>query len=115
MFLFFLLLLGFLLFLLLFFALLLLVLLLLLLPRRKFRAFTVGVLVFVAVSLLSMLWLGPDLATAWKGSLQNVFGYQQVRAVELSARELNANHSWFLLVKFAAAVPYALTARNACV
>jgi hypothetical protein len=80
------------------------VLLLLLLPRRKFRAFTVGVLVFVTVSLVSMMWLGPDLATAWKGSLRNVFGYQQLRAAELSTREMNANHSWFLLVKFAAAV-----------
>jgi hypothetical protein len=80
------------------------VLLLLLLPRRKFRAFTVGMFVFVAVTLLSMMYLGPDLAVAWKGSLQNVFGYQLLRAAELSTRELNANHSWFLLVKFAAAV-----------
>ena len=80
------------------------VLLVLLLARRKFRAFTVGVVVFIAVSLLSMMYLGPDLATAWKGSLQNVFGYQQLRAAEVSTREMNANHSWFLLVKFAAAV-----------
>jgi hypothetical protein len=79
------------------------ILLLLLLPRRKFRAFAVGVLVFVAVSVLSMMWLGPDVATAWKGSLQNVFGYQLFRAAELSTREMNANHSWFLPVKFAAA------------
>jgi hypothetical protein len=61
-------------------------------------------LVFVAVTLLSVMWLGPDLGTAWKGSLQNVFGYQQFRAAELSTREMNANHSWFLLVKFAAAI-----------
>ncbi|MCU1253479.1 MAG: hypothetical protein JWQ49_6508 [Edaphobacter sp.] len=80
------------------------VLLVLLLARRKFRAFTIGVLVFVAVSALAAAYLGPDLATAWKGSLQNVFGYQLLRAAELSTRELNANHSWFLLVKFAAAV-----------
>jgi len=80
------------------------VLLLLLLARRKFRAFTVGMLVFAAVTLLSALYLGPDLATAWKGSLQNVFGYQVLRAAELSSREMNANHSWFLLVKFAAAI-----------
>jgi hypothetical protein len=79
-------------------------LLLLLLPRRRFRAFSVGVIVFVVASMLSMVYLGPDLAVVWKGSLQNVFGYQQLRAAELSTRELNANHSWFLLVKFAAAV-----------
>ena len=80
------------------------VLLLLLLARRKFRAFTVGMLVFVAVTLLSAAYLGPDLATAWKGSLQNVFGYQVLRAAELSTREMNANHSWFLLVKLAATI-----------
>ena len=80
------------------------VLLVLFLARRKFRAFAIGMLVFVAVSALSAVYLGPDLATAWKGSLQNVFGYQQLRAAELSTCELNANHSWFLLAKFAAAV-----------
>jgi len=80
------------------------VLFLLLLARRKFRAFTVGMFVFVVVTLLSAAYLGPDLATAWKGSLQNVFGYQVLRAAELSTREMNANHSWFLLVKLAAAI-----------
>ena len=80
------------------------VLLVLLLPRRKFRAFSVGVVVFIAVSVLSLLYLGPDLAVAWKGSLQTVFGYQQFRGAELSTREMNANHSLFLLAKFAAAV-----------
>jgi len=80
------------------------VLLLLLLARRKFRAFAVGMLVFVVVTLLSTAYLGPDLATAWKGSLQNVFGYQLLRAAELSTREMNANHSWFLPVKLAAAI-----------
>jgi len=79
-------------------------LLLLFLPRRRFRAFTVGFIVFVVASVLSMVYLGPDLGVVWKGSLQNVFGYQQLRAAELSTRELNANHSWFLLVKFVAAV-----------
>lgn len=82
------------------------VLLLLLLPRRKFRAFSLGILVFVGVSLVSMLYLGPDLAVAWKGSLGNVFGYQRFRAAELSTREMNANHSWFLPVKFLAAVAH---------
>jgi hypothetical protein len=80
------------------------VLLLLLLARRKFRAFTIGMLVLVAATALSAEYLGPDLATAWRGSLHNVFGYQQLRAAELSTRELNANHSWFLLVKLMAAI-----------
>jgi hypothetical protein len=80
------------------------VLLVLLLGRRKFRAFAIGVAVFVGVSLLSALYMGPDFGTAWKGSVHNVFGYQMFRAGELSTRELNANHSWFLLVKFGAAV-----------
>jgi hypothetical protein len=80
------------------------VLLVLLLARRKFRAFAIGMLVFVAVSALSAMYLGPDLATALNGSLQNVFGYQQLRAAELTTRELNANHSWFLLVKLTAAI-----------
>jgi hypothetical protein len=79
-------------------------LLVLFLPRRKFRAFTVGMLVLVAVSVMSMVYLGPDLAAAWKGSIHSVFGYQQLRAAELSTRELHANHSLFLLVKFAATV-----------
>jgi hypothetical protein len=39
-----------------------------------------------------------------KGSLQNVFAYQQLRAAELSSREMNANHSWFLLVKLITAI-----------
>jgi hypothetical protein len=80
------------------------VLLLLLLARRKFRAFTVGMAVLVAVTLLSAVYLGPDLPTAWKGSLQNVFAYQQLRAAEFSSREMNANHSWFLLVKLITAI-----------
>jgi hypothetical protein len=80
------------------------VLLLLLLPHRKFRAFTIGVLVFVGVSALSMVYLGPDIATVWTGSLHSVFGYQQLRAAELSTRELHANHSLFLLIKLAASV-----------
>jgi hypothetical protein len=79
-------------------------LLLLLLPRCKFRAFMVGMLVLVAVSVMSMVYLGPDLAAAWKGSIRGVFGYQQLRAAELSTRELHANHSSFLLLKFAATV-----------
>jgi hypothetical protein len=80
------------------------VLLVLLLPRRKFRSVAIGLLVFVVVSALSTMYLGPTMAIAWNGSLHNVFGYQQLRAMELSIRELHANHSSFLLVKFVAAM-----------
>lgn len=79
-------------------------LLLLFLPRRRYRAFAIGLLVFAGVSLLSLAYLGPDVGTALKGSLHDVFGYQRYRADEWSTRELHANHSLFLLVKFATAV-----------
>ena len=39
-----------------------------------------------------------------EGHASQCLGYQQFRAGEISTRELNANHSLFLLVKFAAAV-----------
>jgi hypothetical protein len=42
------------------------------------------------------------MGVAWRGSLENVFGYQGVRAGEWSLRELAANHSAFTLVKLAA-------------
>jgi hypothetical protein len=78
------------------------VLLLLLLPRGKWRAFGVGVTTFVAATVLSLWWLGPTMEIAWRGSLQNVFGYQSVRVSEWSLRELAANHSALTLAKLAA-------------
>jgi len=78
------------------------VLLLLLLPRRRVRAFVLGVGTFVAATVLSLWWLGPTMEIAWRGSLQNVFGYQGVRVSEWSFRELVANHSVMTLVKLAA-------------
>jgi hypothetical protein len=76
--------------------------LVLLLPRRKYRAFAVGVGTFVGASVLSMWWLGPTVAVAWKGSLHNVFGYQGVRVSEWSIHELMANHSMYGLAKIVA-------------
>ncbi len=78
-----------------------LIFLLLLLPRRQYRAFALGVAAFVTVSVLSMWYLGPSTAVAFAGSLQNVFGYQGVRAGEWSLHELAANHSVFGLAKLA--------------
>lgn len=81
-----------------------LVLLILLLPRRRWRAFGVGVGTFVGSTVLSLWWLGPSIAVAWRGSLKNVFGYQGVRLGEWSLRELVANHSLIELAKIVAMI-----------
>ncbi len=78
------------------------VLLLLFLPRRKTGALLVGVAVGTGVTVLSLWWLGPTIIVAWRGSLQHVFGYQDLRASEWSLRELVANHSWFSWTKLLA-------------
>jgi len=86
------------------------ILLILLLPRRRWRAFAVGVATFAGATALALWWLGPTMGVAWRGSLQNVFGYQGVRANEWTLRELLANHSAFTLAKLAgmmAGVPLA--------
>ena len=88
-----------------------LVLLLLLLPRRCYRAIFLGAGVFVGVSWLSLWWLGPTVAEAWRGSLRNVFGYQNLRASEWSLRELVANHSIFWLVKLGALIAHIPSSR----
>lgn len=82
------------------------VLLVLLLGRKRYRAFVVGVGVFVLASVLVMWWMGPTISAAWHGSLQNVFGYQGKKAGEWSLHELAANHSIFILVKFVAMVAH---------
>ncbi len=79
-------------------------LLVLLVGRRRYRALGVGVGSFVGATLLSLWWLGPSVGTAWHGSVQNVFGYQGLRAGEWTLRELAANHSAFELVKVGAMV-----------
>jgi len=76
----------------------------LLLPRRRYRAFGIGVVTFVAVSVASMWWLGPSIALAWTSSLHNVFGYQGVRVAQWNLHEVAANHSVFELAKLAAMV-----------
>jgi hypothetical protein len=78
------------------------VLLILFLPRGRWRAFALGVAAFAGATVLALWWLGPTMGVAWRGSLQNVFGYQGLRASEWSLRELAANHSTFTLVKLAA-------------
>jgi hypothetical protein len=76
----------------------------LLLPRHKWRAFAVGVAVFVGSTLAAMWWLGPTMDVVWRGSLRNVFGYQGYRVSMWSLHELMANHSVFGLAKFGAMV-----------
>jgi hypothetical protein len=78
------------------------VLLILLLPRGRWRAFALGVTTFVGATALALWWLGPTMGVAWRGSIQNVFGYQGMRVGEWSLRELAANHSAFGLMKLAA-------------
>lgn len=78
------------------------VLLIVLLPRRRVDALLLGVAAGVGATWVSLWWLGPTVATAWTGSLHNVFGYQDLRATEWSLRELAANHSWFCWVKLLA-------------
>jgi hypothetical protein len=78
------------------------VLLVLLLPRGRWRAFALGVATFAGATVLALWWLGPTMGVAWRGSLENVFGYQGARASEWTLRELAANHSAFMLAKMAA-------------
>jgi hypothetical protein len=75
------------------------ILLILLLPRKRYRAIGVGVLTFVVSTVVSLAWLGPTMGVAWRGTMQNVFGYQGTRVGEFSLRELAANHSIFGLLK----------------
>jgi hypothetical protein len=79
-----------------------LVLLGLLLSRRRYGAFGWGIATFVAATALSLWWLGPTMDVAWRGSLHNVFGYQDVRAEQWTLNELVANHSLFSFAKLAA-------------
>lgn len=79
-----------------------LVLLALLLPVRKWRAFALGLVTFMAATLWSLWWLGPTIRDAWQGSMANVFGYQSARVAEWTLREVVANHSAVELAKLGA-------------
>lgn len=79
-------------------------LLVLLLPRKKWRAFGLGVLMFIVATIWSLWWLGPTLADAWRGSMANVFGYQGTRVSEWTLRELVANHSAVEISKLVATI-----------
>jgi hypothetical protein len=77
------------------------VLLALLLPRRKWRAFVVGLGTFIGTSVASMVWLGPSIPVAWHGAVRNVVGYHDMRAGEWTLHELMANHTAYHIVRFA--------------
>ena len=79
-------------------------LLVLLLPRRRWRAFGLGVGTFVGATVASLWWLGPTMGVALRGSLRNVFMYQGVFVSQWNLHELAANHSAFGLVKLVAMV-----------
>ncbi len=76
-----------------------LIFLALLVPQRQVRALACGIATFAAVTLASLWYLGPTIPVAWRGSVQNVFGYQGVRMEEWSLHELATNHSAFTWVK----------------
>jgi Glycosyltransferase family 87 len=80
------------------------ILLSLLLPKGKWRAFGLGVAAFVGVTVLALMWLGPSVAVAWHGSVENTFGYQGSRVAEFSWHELAANHSVFGMARFVSKV-----------
>jgi hypothetical protein len=81
-----------------------LILLGLLLPRRHYRAFAVGVAAFVGATLMSLWWLGPTVGVAWRGSLENVFGYQGFRMKQWTLVSLATNHSLIEPVKMVAVI-----------
>jgi hypothetical protein len=83
-----------------------LVLLGLMLPRGRTHAFAVGVGTFAGATVASLWWLGPTMGVAWRGSLQNVFGYQSKRLAELSLPSLASNHSVAELVKVAVRIAH---------
>ncbi len=78
-----------------------LVLLVLLMPQRRIRALLCGVGTFAGATLASLWFLGPTIPVAFRGSMRNVFGYQNLRVSEWTMHELASNHSAFTLVKFA--------------
>ena len=73
--------------------------LVLFLPRKKLRAFGLGVAAFVVATLASAAYFGPNIWTALAGSLHNTFGYQGVRVAEWGRHDLGTNHSFFTLIK----------------
>jgi hypothetical protein len=78
----------------------------LLLPRRRWRAFAVGLGMLVGATLISAKWLGPTMGAALRGSMGNTFGYQDVRVAQWTLHEVAANHSVFGWAKFAAMVAH---------
>jgi hypothetical protein len=74
------------------------------LARKKFGAFALAVVAFLAVTWLSMFWIGPSVSLALHGSLHNIFGFQGTRGNEFNLHELSANHSLFQFAKILAIV-----------
>jgi hypothetical protein len=87
------------------------------LPRRKYGGFLVGIAIFAAVTLLSLYFIGPNLAAAarWNAEQMSVFSKYYVGDIWA----LGYDHSFFALVKattlhwhpnyFAWARPYSIT------
>lgn len=74
------------------------------LSRRKYGAFALAIVSFLAATWLSMLWLGPSVPIALHGSLHNIFGFQETRGNEFNLHELSSNHSLFQFAKILAII-----------
>jgi hypothetical protein len=74
------------------------------LGRKRWRAFSVACIALVGSTLAAMAFIGPTMATVWRGSIEGIFGYQEIRGAEWSMHELAANHSFFLWFKLGAAL-----------
>jgi hypothetical protein len=74
------------------------------LGRKRWRAFSVACIAAVGGTLVAMAYIGPTMASVWRGSIEDIFGYQGIRGAEWSMHELAANHSLFLWFKLGAAL-----------
>ncbi|HEY5329590.1 MAG TPA: glycosyltransferase family 87 protein [Acidobacteriaceae bacterium] len=89
------------------------ILLVLFLPRKKMRAFGLGVAAFIAATLASAAYFGPTIRVALQGALHNTFGYQGVRVAEWGRHDLGTNHSFFTLLKVVVVALHGSTAHLA--
>lgn len=69
------------------------------LGRRRWRALAVACATSVGSTLAAMAFIGPSIGAVWRGSIEDIFGYQGIRGAEWSMHELAANHSLFMWFK----------------
>jgi hypothetical protein len=79
-----------------------LILLGLFLSRAKGRSLAIGIAAFVAISVLSMAFIGPSIPIAFRGSLSGVGGFVSTYAARAKTQELPIDHSLLAPVKILA-------------